>query len=723
MLDALKKYFGFSEFRPLQREIVEAVMAKNDVFALMPTGAGKSLCFQLPAVLMPGITIVISPLIALMKDQVDSLNESGIPATFLNSSLEYNELHERMRGLERGDYKLLYIAPERFPVAGFLDFLQGLNVALCVVDEAHCISEWGHDFRADYRNLRILRERFPNAPIMAVTATATEQVLEDIVGQLHLREPEIFRASFDRKNLIYQVWPKRSALAQLTGYLEKKKGESGIIYCLSRDGTEKMAESLRAHGFNAMAYHAGLEKSRRTRVQEQFDRDKVNIICATIAFGMGIDKPDIRFVIHYDIPKSIPGYYQETGRAGRDGLGSDCILFYKNGDRQKLLYFFEDKPPEERARSIYELDQMVDLAEAGDCRRKRLLAYFGEQYPLENCGSCDNCMSHRTTTAFDGTRLAQMFLSCMVRVNQKFGEGHIVNILLGSQRQNLIDWGHHNLSTYGIGKDYTRDEWRHFAHEFRRQGLTQADHERFSVLRVTKKGWQVLKEGLQVQLTRPEQVQHVVADATSLPPVNTLLFEELRQLRRSLADAKGIPPFVIFHDSTLRDMAARAPIDGQTFLRITGVGERKAKDYGTQFITCIRKFRSEHPELAPVNPAPRTTIVAPAREPKGGDSALTTLALFKRGLSPKEIAANRDLAISTINGHLASLLEGGQIESLERLVEPTKAESIRAAFNKGFATLTEIKEHLGDGYSFEEMRFVKAFETRRRIGKLAAGDR
>lgn len=711
MQDALKKYFGFDSFRPLQREIVEAVLQQHDVFALMPTGAGKSLCFQLPAVLLPGITIVISPLIALMKDQVDGLNAAGIPATFLNSSLDSRELYERMRALENGEYKLLYIAPERFPASGFLEFLERLNISLCVVDEAHCISEWGHDFRADYRNLRILRDRFPNAPIMAVTATATEQVLTDILEQLQLRpDTNIFRASFDRKNLIYQVWPKRGGMAQLVGYLDKKKGESGIVYCLSRDSTEKMATSLKAQGHNAMAYHAGLERNVRAKTQEKFDRDKVDIICATIAFGMGIDKPNVRFVVHYDIPKNIPSYYQETGRAGRDGLSSDCILFYASGDRQKYMMFFEDKTPEERVRAIQELDKMVDLAESRTCRRRLLLSYFGENYPSANCGTCDNCLSTQHAESFDGTRLAQMFLSCVVRLKENFGQAHVIDVLKGSRGQKIQDFRHHELPTYGVGHEYKKEEWRHFANEFRRQGLIVQDHDHFSVVKLTRKGWDVLKNGLQVTLNRDKHIERVSREAVELPAPNMKLFELLRQLRRTIAEQQSVPPYVIFNDYTLKEIAARLPVDGQEFLAISGVGEVKARQYGMQFLSVVRTFKKEHPSIA------GTDVVHHAqREVKSGDSVFETLTYFRKGHSPKKIAELRSLAPSTINGHIASLIQNGDITSLDKLVEAAKLSPIRKAFQKhGLATLTTVKDELGDAYSYEDLRFVRAFDERKK---------
>ncbi len=727
MTDALKKYFGFDTFRPLQQEIVEAVLKGNDVFALMPTGAGKSLCFQLPAVLLPGITIVISPLIALMKDQVDGLNADGIPATFLNSSLDGQELYARIRGLKEGKYKLLYVAPERFPTPGFLEFLDELTISLCVVDEAHCISEWGHDFRADYRNLHVLRKRFPNAPIMAVTATATEQVLADILQQLHLRkDTSIFRASFDRKNLIYQVWPKRGGMAQLVGYLDKKKGESGIIYCLSRASTEKVAASLKAQGHNAKAYHAGLEKNIRAKTQELFVRDKVDIICATIAFGMGIDKPNVRFVIHYDIPKNIPGYYQETGRAGRDGLSSDCILFNGAGDRMKYMRFFNDKTPEERMRAIQELDLMVDLAESTSCRRKSLLGYFGEEYPNANCGTCDNCISTQHAESFDGTRLAQMFLSCVVRVKENFGQAYIIDVLKGSRGQKILDFRHHELPTYGVGHEYTKEEWRHFANEFRRQGLVVQDHNRFSVVKMTRKGWDVLKNGLKITIDRATHIEHVSREAMELPAPSMKLFEELRKLRRAIAEQQSVPPYVIFNDYTLKEIAARLPVDGQEFLAISGVGEVKARQYGMQFLSLVRIFLKENPSVARTKEVrsvvkSNQTVSNPSEAPRlprqaiVSGSAFETLGFFKKGYSPAKIAGIRGFAVSTINTQIADLIRSGYIKSIDHLVEPSKLSAIREAFQTlGFTTLTAAKEHLGDAYSYEDLRFVRAFDERKK---------
>ncbi len=451
LINELQNRFGFDSFRPLQREIIESALERNDTFAVLSTGSGKSLCFQLPAVLLPGLTIVISPLIALMKDQVDSLNAKGIPSLFLNSSIEQSEVNAGMRLLAESKYKLLYIAPERLGANGFLDFLAHLDISLFVIDEAHCISEWGHDFRPDYRALGLLREHFPRVPIMAMTATATQRVIDVVAQQLDLHDVKIFRGSFDRHNLIYRVHPKSDPLQQITAYLGAHPGESGIVYCFTRDTTSTLAQALQSKGYKAAAYHAGLDSAVRSRIQEQFQRNEIDIICATIAFGMGIDKPDIRFVIHHDLPKSIPAYYQETGRAGRDGAISECILLYSNGDKQKHYFFLRDKNADLQIRIKQELDELVDFAEATGCRRKRLLAYFGEVYPSDNCGSCDNCLSSEGSTGFDGLAIARLLLSCIDQTKERLTEARLIDVLLG----NTKEASHYKaLPSFGAGRGY-----------------------------------------------------------------------------------------------------------------------------------------------------------------------------------------------------------------------------------------------------------------------------
>jgi ATP-dependent DNA helicase RecQ len=490
LLPLLKQYFGFSSFRPLQAEIIHDALAGKDVFALLPTGGGKSLCFQLPAMARTGLTVVVSPLIALMKDQVDALQASGVPATFLNSSLAPGESRGRLRGLHNGQYRLLYAAPERLMLSGFLSDLQRWNVNLLAIDEAHCISEWGHDFRPEYRQLSELRALFPTVPMMALTATATERVRRDIITQLKLRKPACYVASFNRPNLAYRVFAKNDPYEQLLEFVHARSRESGIVYCQARKTAESLALRLTEDGVKARPYHAGLTSPERTRHQELFLRDEIRVICATIAFGMGINKPNVRFVFHYDLPKNIEGYYQETGRAGRDGLPSECVLLFSAGDVVKQRRFIDEKPPSERQLAREQLDQMVHYAESSSCRRRELLSYFSEQFDQETCGGCDNCLSPRAT--YDGTLEAQKFLSCIYRVRRQsgfdFGINQIVEVLTGADTENLRKWRHTQVSTYGIGREHSRPEWKVIGRELMRLGLVQQSSGKFSVLSLTPPG-------------------------------------------------------------------------------------------------------------------------------------------------------------------------------------------------------------------------------------------
>jgi ATP-dependent DNA helicase RecQ len=452
LLPRLKQTFGFDSFRPLQEEIIRDALAGRDVLALLPTGGGKSLCFQLPSLVRPGLTVVVSPLISLMKDQVDALNASGVPATFLNSSLKPDESRARLRGLHNSEYRLLYVAPERMMLSGFLSNLQHWQVNLIAIDEAHCISEWGHDFRPEYRQLAELRQQFPETPIMALTATATERVRQDIVKQLRLRAPSRYVASFNRPNLTYRVQAKSKAYEQVLNFVNARANESGIVYCQSRRSAESVAERLSDDGILAKPYHAGLDAKERSLNQELFLRDEVRVICATIAFGMGINKPNVRFVVHHDLPKNVEGYYQETGRAGRDGLPSECLLLFSAGDAVKYSRFI-DEGSDEKQRKIAraQLQQMVHFAESGECRRVALLRYFGEDFRGPNCGGCDNCFAPRET--YDGTLAAQKFLSCVYRIREKsgfdFGVNQIVEVLTGAETANIAKWNHETVSTYG----------------------------------------------------------------------------------------------------------------------------------------------------------------------------------------------------------------------------------------------------------------------------------
>ncbi len=572
-------------------------MGGRDTFALLPTGGGKSLCYQLPAVARAGLTVVISPLIALMKDQVDGLTASGIPATFLNSSISSEEGRKRVGKLFAKEYKLLYVAPERVMQSGFLNDLREWKPTLLAIDEAHCISEWGHDFRPEYRQLVQLRKVFPELPVLALTATATERVRTDIIGQLQLRSPQIFVGSFNRPNLRYRIVEKSSAYEQLLELVQQRPKESGIVYCQSRKSADSLAEKLRADGITALPYHAGMDGEARAKNQEAFIRDNVRVICATIAFGMGINKPNVRFVVHHDLPKNIEGYYQETGRAGRDGLPSDCVMLFSAGDVAKLSRFLDDKPPQEREIATEQLQQIVHFAESAECRRSALLRYFGEVYPEANCGSCDNCLNPKES--YDGTLAAQKYLSCVFRVREKsgfaMGMAHIAEVLVGKDNEKIRRFGHDKISTYGIGKDISPQTWKNIGRELVRLGYLRQVPEIMNAVEITAEGMRMLKERKEIFLTARTSGKKVAASKKSSEEhYDGDLFEELRQLRKRLADERAVPAYVIFSDVSLREMARTYPRDLVAFSRISGVGERKLEEFGAVFIKAVDQYLKSH---------------------------------------------------------------------------------------------------------------------------------
>ncbi len=593
---ALKKHFGYDEFRPLQEDIIQDALNGRDVFALMPTGGGKSLCFQLPALMRDGLTLVISPLISLMKDQVDGLQASGIPATFLNSTLDANNARARLRGLYGNEFRLLYIAPERLMLPDFLEKAKTWNVRQIAIDEAHCISEWGHDFRPEYRQLAELRAHFPEAPLIAVTATATDRVRSDIVKQLGLKDARCYVASFNRPNLGYRVIAKSDPLAQITAFLREHPDESGIIYCASRKTADSLAKKLTRAGFETKPYHAGLESSERAATQEAFRRDDVRVVTATIAFGMGVNKPNVRFVIHYDLPKNLEGYYQETGRAGRDGLPAECILLFSVGDVVKQKRFIEDKSEAEQIVAREQLRSMVAYAETSECRRTAILRYFGEDFARADCTGCDNCLNPRDSV--DGTVLAQKFLSCVHRVSASagfgFGSNHIIQVLLGEKNDAIERRGHERLSTFGIGQDETRETWQWIGRELQRLGLLDVAPGKFATLTVTPEGMAALRQRSPVALVKPFEPARAKprrkVRARSQQPCDEKLFAELKTLRRRLADERNVPAYIVFSDATLREMAAALPKTREEFEQIPGVGERKANDFAETFTEAISGY-------------------------------------------------------------------------------------------------------------------------------------
>lgn len=601
----LKRTFGYANFRPLQREICETSLAGRDVFALLPTGGGKSLCFQIPALVRGGLTVVVSPLIALMKDQVDQLQASGVAATFLNSTLDAEEARSRLRGLHRNEYRLLYVAPERLMLDGWGENLKKWNVTCLAIDEAHCVSEWGHDFRPEYRQLAKLRDVLPEVPLMALTATATARVRSDVIAHLKLRSPEIFVASFNRPNLTYRVVPKDQPLKQIIDFVRKREHESGIIYCASRATAERTAEALAGHGFSARPYHAGLEAGERARNQELFLRDETRIICATIAFGMGINKPNVRWIIHHDLPKNIEGYYQETGRAGRDGLPGDCLLLFSAGDIAKQTHFLDeitDEKEQQIARA--QLRQIVHYAENASCRRAELLEYFGEKFPLDNCGACDNCAEPRET--YDGTIVAQKFLSCVYRIaqNSRFSVGmnHIIEVLTGADTDKIRRWGHERLTTYGIGGELSRPQWASVGRELMRLGFVTVAEGEFATLELTDAGMAVLRTRQPITLTKPMELpkarQRSGARREGDIACDEILFDRLRTLRKTLADERRVPAYIVFGDTTLRAMARQYPARVEEMEGIPGMGEKKRAEFGDAFAREIAMYLKTNSRIA-----------------------------------------------------------------------------------------------------------------------------
>ena len=687
LLSTLKEYFGYDSFRPLQKTIVDAVFEGKDNLVIMPTGGGKSICYQLPAILLPQITLVISPLIALMKDQVDGLTANGVPAAFLNSSQTESEQQEIFKQIDTNHLKLLYVAPESLQVID--RFLSDGKVSLIAIDEAHCISSWGHDFRPAYTQLGYLKNRFPSTPLIALTATADKATRKDICNQLNIPNAKKHIASFDRKNLSLDVRPGIKRFEQIQDFIENRKNESGIIYCLSRKTTEEIAAKLKASRIKAEAYHAGISHDERTKIQDDFINDTKQIICATIAFGMGIDKSNIRWVIHYNMPKNLEGYYQEIGRAGRDGLPSDTMLFHSYADVLQLQKFASNSGNEDV--QLAKLDRMKQYSEALTCRRKILLSYFGE-LKQEDCGNCDICRN--PPKFFDGTIIAQKALSCIYRLKGKEPITVIIDVLRGAQNEAVLEKNYNQLSTYGIAKDISWRDLQQYIIQLINIGYVEIAFHKHNHLQLTPLAKNVLFENTKVQLAHiPDQKEIQETREKKVQKTDNSLFEKLRKLRLKLAQEEDIPAYLIFNDATLKEMEKQRPMTDEDFIAINGVGQKKMQDYGYQFIKEIIAFSKEKREK---------------KKSKKGNTHKVTYELYKEGLSVEEISKKRELASTTVYSHLAKLYADGKDIDLNKFLTKADLDAVKKARVEleDPKTLKPYYEHFNEALDYWTIRFA-----------------
>ena len=708
---ALKNYWGYDGFLPLQNEAMSSALAGRDSLVVLPTGGGKSLCFQAPAVVMPGLAIVVSPLISLMKDQVDALAECGVPAARLDSTQSGLAQNSIIGQAKDGNLKLLYLAPERLMANGFIHQLKDVDVSFVAVDEAHCVSMWGHDFRPEYRQLGQLKEIFPGVTIHGYTATATDHVRNDIVEQLRLADPEVLVGSFDRPNLVYKVNPAGDIAAQVSKVLDRHRNESGIVYCIRRVDVDAMCAKLSARGYRVLPYHAGMEGPERKQNQEAFIAEEVDTIVATIAFGMGIDKSNVRYVIHTGMPKSLEHYQQESGRAGRDGLEAECILFYSGGDFGIWKYLIGDMPDQPRKIAEQKLNHMYSYCTAASCRHQALVAYFGQTLDKDNCAACDMCLDEKETIA-DALVIGQKILSCVLRLDERFGADYTALVLTGSREQRILDNGHDGLSTYGLLQDCTRRTVRDWIEQLVGQGRLAKEGE-YNVLKVTALGWQVLRGEQTPQLLapakKPTRASKVARD--SWEGVDHGLFEVLRLLRHDIAAAKGIPAFIVFSDVTLRDMARLRPSSSDGFLSVNGVGKMKSRQYGRKFLAAIAEYCQANPiemDVTAAKPLPVAKL-NPAGGTKPNIARERAFTMFSQGHSIEKVAATVDRVVSTTVKYLEEFIAREEIADSSPWVEPQTHRRVEAAAHQcGVERLRPIYDHLNGEIGYEEIRICLA---------------
>lgn len=718
----LKDTFGYTSFLPLQREVIENVLAGRDSLAVMPTGGGKSLCYQIPALLLGGLTVVVSPLIALMQDQVAQLRAAGVPSLFLNSSLSPEAYAANMEYVRRGQTRLLYVSPETLLTPRIYDLLDAVQVDLITIDEAHCISEWGHDFRPEYRQLVEVRKRYPKAVCLALTATATARVRADIKRTLGFAQSNEFVASFNRPNLYIEVAPKEDALRQTLRLLERYHDQSGIIYCFSRKQVDELAATLARKGYSVRPYHAGLDDATRRNNQEAFIRDDAQIMVATIAFGMGINKPNVRFVVHYDLPKSIEGYYQEIGRAGRDGLPAYCLLLYSYGDVAKQRFFLKEKEGEERRAARLHLEAIIRYAEdSATCRRKPLLAYFGENYTEETCQNCDTCTSPPPVLE-DITIPAQKFLSCVWRTGERYGAAHVIDVLRGSQAEAVLKSGHETLSTYGIGQELSVKQWHHLARQLIQMGLLQQQEE-YRTLQLTDQAKAALRKRSPI-FGRLQEAQAIPnnpkARQTELE-YNHALFALLRQRRKELADAGGVPPYVIFSDKALVEMAAYYPQSREGLLHINGVGQVKLEQFGEAFLEVIRPYCEKHSltENLPMRSSSRNSAknardAEKVEKREAGRRYVQVSEAYQAGANLTELARQWNVSQSTIVEHLArycmagnTLRKGNDITGLLTATSQQQQAVMDAFAELGTSLLKPVFDRLQGQCSYDDLKLLR----------------